>query len=170
MEVRKKDNYPLGINYGWKFPSTLEPCYLKQMGDLPMIKISIGEKVERFQFIKGELMHQKLFTRRFTLFLAISALLATSLSAQLTTGKIEGTVRDKDTGQPVSGVQVQVEGTRLGNISNADGYYFILSVPPGRRNVVFTYTGYQKTTVSNQLLLAGQTATVDCEISSTVVQ
>ena len=135
-----------------------------------MIKISIGEKVERFQFIKGELMHQKLFTRRFTLFLAISALLATSLSAQLTTGKIEGTVRDKDTGQPVSGVQVQVEGTRLGNISNADGYYFILSVPPGRRNVVFTYTGYQKTTVSNQLLLAGQTATVDCEISSTVVQ
>jgi len=93
-----------------------------------------------------------------------------NLFAQLTTGKIEGTLRDKDTGAPLAGAQVTVEGTRLGNVTNADGYYFILSVPPGRRDITFTFTGYQKTTVANQLILAGQTTTVDASLSSTVVQ
>jgi len=95
---------------------------------------------------------------------------STSLFAQLSTGKIEGTVRDKDTGQPLQGAQVVVEGSRLGNVTNADGYFFILNVPPGRRDITFTYTGYQKTTVANQMILAGQTNTVDAALSSTVVR
>jgi len=112
----------------------------------------------------------------------VSSLLVTVLSlimvilfsvpafAQLNTAKVEGSVRDQDTGQPLAGVQIIVEGTQLGNVTNADGYYFILNVPPGRRSITFTYTGYQKTTIANQLLLAGQTATVDCNLSSTVVE
>ncbi|HUU26578.1 MAG TPA: TonB-dependent receptor [archaeon] len=90
--------------------------------------------------------------------------------AQLNTGKIEGTIRDKDTGQPLASAQVVVKGTRLGNVSNADGYYFILNVPPGLRDITFTYTGYQKTTVARQLILAGQTTTVDAVLSSTIVE
>ncbi len=90
--------------------------------------------------------------------------------AQLSTSKIEGVVRDKDTGSPLAGVQIVVEGTRLGNVTNSDGYFFILNVPPGRRSVVFTYTGYQKTTIANQLLLAGQTTTIETNLSSTIVQ
>jgi len=90
--------------------------------------------------------------------------------AQLNTSKIEGTVRDKDTGQPLQGAQVVVEGTRLGNVTNADGYYFILNVPPGRRSITFTYTGYQKTTIPDQLILAGQTVTINAELSSTIVE
>ncbi|MEA2063246.1 MAG: TonB-dependent receptor, partial [Gemmatimonadota bacterium] len=93
-----------------------------------------------------------------------------TLFAQLTTGKVEGTVRDKDTGQPLAGAQVTVEGTRLGNVTNTDGYYFILNVPPGLQSVTFTYTGYQKTTVANVMILAGQTITVDGALSSTVIQ
>ncbi|HUU29338.1 MAG TPA: TonB-dependent receptor [archaeon] len=93
-----------------------------------------------------------------------------SLLAQLNTGKIEGTVRDKDTGAPLAGAQVTVEGTRLGNLTNTDGYYFILNVPPGRRSITFVYTGYQKITVTDQLILAGQTTTLDALLSSTVVE
>ncbi|MCE5271314.1 carboxypeptidase-like regulatory domain-containing protein, partial [bacterium] len=63
--------------------------------------------------------------------------------AQISTAKIEGVVRDKNSGQPLAGVQVTCEGTRLGNVTNNDGYYFILNVPPGRRSITFTYTGYQ---------------------------
>lgn len=102
--------------------------------------------------------------------LLLTLLNFSSLPAQLSTGKIEGTVRDKDTGNPLQGVQVLVEGTRLGNITNADGYYFILNVPPGRRDITFTYTGYQKTTVGGQLILAGQTTTISAEVSSTIVE
>ncbi|MCE5270142.1 TonB-dependent receptor [bacterium] len=98
------------------------------------------------------------------------ALFAASLQAQLSTSKVEGTVRDKETGTPLQGVQVVIEGTRLGNITNADGYYFILNVPPGRRDISFNYTGYQKVTIREQLILAGQTITVNANLSSTVVQ
>ncbi|HUU29051.1 MAG TPA: TonB-dependent receptor [archaeon] len=115
-------------------------------------------------------MQQKAFVRVALILAAFSTVLTLNLLAQLATGKIEGIVRDKDTGQPLQGVQVQVNGTRLGNISNADGYYFILNVPPGRRALTFNYTGYQKVTVENQLIMAGQTSTVDCSLSSTVVQ
>lgn len=93
-----------------------------------------------------------------------------SMHAQLSTGKIEGVVRDMDTGSPLQGAQVVIEGTRLGNVTNADGYYFILNIPPGRRDITFTYTGYQKTTVAQEMILAGQTTTVNADLSSTVVQ
>ncbi len=102
--------------------------------------------------------------------LAIASFDIAVLHAQLNTGKIEGTVRDMDTGAPLAGCQVVIDGTRLGNVTNQDGYFFILNTPPGRRGITFSYTGYQKTTVSNVLILAGQTITVDAAISSTVVE
>ncbi len=115
-------------------------------------------------------MPQKRFGYEVMAVLTFTLILATSLLAQLSTGKIEGTVRDTDTGSPLAGAQVVVEGTRLGNVTNADGYYFILNVPPGRRDVTFSYTGYQKITMSNLLIFADQTITVDGGLSSTVVQ
>jgi len=115
-------------------------------------------------------MQQKSFTRALPSILAAIAFLATSLFAQLSTGKIEGTVRDKDSGKPLLGVQVTIEGTRLGNVTNADGYYFVLNIPPGSRNITFMYTGYQTTTITNTLILAGQTTTVNGTLSSTVVE
>ena len=102
--------------------------------------------------------------------LLVGLIIVSNLSAQINTSKIEGVVKDSDTGQPLAGAQVVVEGTRLGNVTNKDGYYFILNVPPGRRGITFTYTGYQKTTVANQLLLAGQTSTVNAILSSSVVE
>ena len=118
-------------------------------------------------------MHQKSKNRYLSLVAATVMMLmfaAGGLFAQLTTGKIEGTVRDTDTGQPLQGAQITIEGTRLGNVTNADGYYFILNLPPGRRDITITYTGYQKITITNQIILAGQTSTVDANLSSTVVE
>lgn len=115
-------------------------------------------------------MQQRLLSRATFATIAMVMLLTTGVLAQLSTGKIEGVVRDTDTGQPLAGAQVTVEGTRLGNLTNTDGYYFILNVPPGSRNIVFSYTGYQKTTISNVAVLAGQTMTVNANLSSTVVE
>ncbi len=109
-------------------------------------------------------------TAQALLAVVMAVLCTTSAFAQLNTAKIEGVVRDRDSGQPLAGVQVTVEGTRLGNVTNEDGYFFILNVSPGRQNIVFSFTGFQKTTVSDQLLLAGQTATVNANLSSTIVE
>ena len=93
-------------------------------------------------------MQRKSLTRAWAVALTTLVLLVLSSSAslfaqRLNTGKVEGTVLDKDTGAPRAGAQVSGEGTRLGNVTNNDGYYFVLNVPPGLRSITFSYTGYQ---------------------------
>ncbi len=92
-------------------------------------------------------MNGKAYSLRAVVLGLMLALLATgsAFAQALNTAKVEGVVRDADTGQPLAGVQVVIEGTRLGNVTNSDGYYFVLNASPGRRSVTFSYTGYQKT-------------------------
>ena len=112
------------------------------------------------------------FTARVSvLALGVFALLALSGSAAFAqvTGKVIGTVTDLDTGQPLVGAQVVVEGTNLGNVTNEDGYFFINNVPVGLQQMTAQYLGYQ-TTTNEQRILAGQTMTLDFQLSSEVVQ
>ena len=47
-----------------------------------------------------------------------------------TTGKIAGTVKDQDTGEPLVGANVVVLDTRMGAAVDVDGAFFIINVPP----------------------------------------
>ncbi|MFN2383633.1 MAG: TonB-dependent receptor domain-containing protein [Gemmatimonadota bacterium] len=102
--------------------------------------------------------------------LVVAALLAFSGSTAFAqvTGKVIGTVTDRDTGQPLVGAQVVIDGTNLGNVSNEDGYYFINNVPVGMQRITAQYLGYQVTS-NEQRILAGQTMTVDFALASEVV-
>lgn len=99
---------------------------------------------------------------------AVLMLFAASASAQ-TTGKVEGRVTDAQTGQPLVGAQVSIEGSNLGNLTNQDGYYFINNVPAGLRNVVAQYIGYRTMTVTDQRVLANQTMTVNFPLNTEAV-
>lgn len=99
----------------------------------------------------------------------LMGLFAAPLAAQQTTGKIEGRVFDAQSGQPLAGAQVTVVGTTLGNITNADGYYFVNNVPAGLHDIQAQYIGYQTVTVQDQRVLAGQTFTVDFRLPQTAV-
>ena len=59
-----------------------------------------------------------------------------------TTGKIAGVVRDKETGEPLAGANVQVIGTYLGAATDADGNFMLLNVPVGQLDVKVSYMGY----------------------------
>jgi outer membrane receptor protein involved in Fe transport len=83
---------------------------------------------------------------------------------------VVGTVVDRDTGEPLVGAQVVVEGTNLGNVTNEDGSYFINNVPVGLQGLTAQYLGYQTTTQDGQRILAGQTMTVEFQLASEVVQ
>jgi outer membrane receptor protein involved in Fe transport len=98
------------------------------------------------------------------LFLAASV----SIVGAQTAGKVEGTVNDRDTGQPLPGAQVLVEGTQLGNISDDNGYYFVNNVPLGAQTVTASFLGYQ-TESQQHRILAGQTTTVDFALSTEVI-
>ncbi len=61
-----------------------------------------------------------------------------------TTGKITGIVKDVRTGEPLAGANVIIEGTSMGAATDAEGYYVILNVPPGKYTVYASYVGYAK--------------------------
>lgn len=103
-------------------------------------------------------------------YLAILLLISyISVQAQ-STGKIEGLVTDKTTGAPLEGAQVHVEGTGLGNISGPGGKFFVLNVPPGLREVTFSFTGYSPVRVEGIRIQAGHTATVNTVLETQVFE
>jgi len=66
----------------------------------------------------------------------------TPLGAQQPTGTITGQVIDSATRQPLAGVNVVVEGTRLGTITRDDGTFTISGVPAGTHTVRARRIGY----------------------------
>jgi len=101
-------------------------------------------------------------------FLAVLLVLASPLAAQ-STGKLQGRVTDEQTGQPIQGAQVVIVGTQMGNITNDEGFYFILNVPADLHDIQAQFIGYQSTTVLQERVLAGQTHTVDFQLNPSAV-
>ncbi len=69
-------------------------------------------------------------------------LLAFSMPASAQSGKITGIVTDQQTGEPLAGAQVFLEGTGLGQLTNDDGRYFLVNVEPGDYTLVAQLIGY----------------------------
>ena len=65
------------------------------------------------------------------------------------TGKITGTVVDKENGNVLPGVNVLLEGTSMGAATNTDGEFVILFVPPALYDIKFTYIGYADITIKD---------------------
>ena len=99
----------------------------------------------------------------------IALVIATSpLSAQQTTGKVEGSVTDQ-AGVPIANSQVFVVGTSFGAISNDKGYYFINNVPVGTYTVRAQFIGYAPAEVRGVRVSGGNTITVDVKMQSSAV-
>jgi TonB-linked SusC/RagA family outer membrane protein len=69
--------------------------------------------------------------------------------------RVTGTITDASTGEAMPGVNVQVKGTALGAISDADGKYAIANVDRNA-TLVFSFIGY----VSQEVVMSGR-AVVD---------
>jgi len=103
---------------------------------------------------------------------ALSALLILILSAALGAspmGKIEGTVVDDMTGQPVAEVSVQVSGTKYGAKTDSSGRFTIEQVPPGTYKLIFSAIGYSTSGVDDVVVEADQTVFVDFRIKPRVL-
>ena len=55
---------------------------------------------------------------------------------------ISGKVRDED-GNPISQVNIFLDGTNLGAFSDIDGNYRLEAIPPGFYDIVFSHIGYE---------------------------
>ncbi len=84
--------------------------------------------------------------RSLTFFAVAALLLAGVLSAQApTAGRITGMVQD-DQGNPLPGVSVEAKSPRLvgtaATVSDSDGTYRLLALPPGTYKITFTLPGF----------------------------
>ena len=63
-------------------------------------------------------------------YLWLSIVLVSQISLAGTTGKLAGKVTSKDTGEPLIGANVMINGTPLGAATDLTGNYYILQIPP----------------------------------------
>lgn len=99
---------------------------------------------------------------------SLIGLLLASLS-YASTGKIAGLVTDAQTGEPLVGVNVQIEGQFLGAATDLEGQYFILNVPPGRVNLEFSFIGYKTVLVENVEVLIDRTTKIDAQLQAAIM-
>ena len=93
---------------------------------------------------------------------------ASSLAAQQTTGKLEGTVTD-DKGAPIASAQVTIVGTSFGALTDNKGYYFINNVPIGSYTVRAKFIGYTAAEVPGVRVQGGFTLTVNVKLTQSAV-
>jgi outer membrane receptor protein involved in Fe transport len=86
-------------------------------------------------------------------------LVPTILTAQ--TGKVFGKVVDLETGEPLIGANVIIDGTSLGAATDFNGEYFILNVTPGTYTVRARFIGYREQINSNIKVYVNLTSEVN---------
>ena len=76
-----------------------------------------------------------------------------------TTGKITGNVVDAESGLPLPGANVLIEGTVLGGAADLEGYFAILNVTPGSYTVRVSMIGYEDVVVQDVIVKIDLTTT-----------
>jgi outer membrane receptor protein involved in Fe transport len=99
--------------------------------------------------------------------LALLALVALGARpAQAQTGKLTGLVTDAATGEPLAGAQVTVEGTGRSVLTQDNGRYFLINIPPGVYTVSAQLIGYATVRKENVQVSIDVTRTVDFALPS----
>jgi len=94
---------------------------------------------------------------------------ATVIFAQ-TTGKIAGSVIDKETKQVLAGANVFIEGTSIGAATDTKGEFHIINVPPGNYTLNVQMMGYALFQIEKLRVSVNRTAYVKVELTSTVLE
>jgi len=79
-------------------------------------------------------------------------------------GTIEGRVISAWDAGPLAGVTVSVRGTTLATVTDAEGRFRLVSVPPGRHVIVLSRSGYVRTVVTDVLVAGGQVSRVEANL------
>ena len=76
-------------------------------------------------------------------------------------GRIVGQIFDKETGAPIRGVAIAVEGTDLGTITDESGNFRLNKVPEGVYTLAYFKTGYLEANITDVGVESGEVKTLD---------
>jgi len=86
------------------------------------------------------------------------------------TGKIAGKVVDAKTKEPLIGVNVIIDGTKVGASTDIEGNYNILNVAPGVFTLRASAIGYRSVTVTQIKVSVDLTTRIDFTLSDETIQ
>ena len=101
--------------------------------------------------------------------LSIGLLFVNALYAG-TTGKIAGLVTSNETGEPLAGVNVIIDGYNLGAATDLEGEYYILNIPPGIYTVKAFYVGYTTQVMEEVRVQVDLTTPVNFNLNTAVLE
>src|SRR6185369_2812910 len=122
-----------------------------------------------FSYPKGDPgMPRLMYWGRRSIAAAIALVIALPALAG-TTGKLTGHVTD-DKKQPLAGVNVRVEGQRLGGITDDQGNYFIIGILGGKYTIKMDLIGYAPFVAENVEIQPDFSTTLDAVMRTEAVQ
>ncbi len=81
---------------------------------------------------------------------------------------VKGTITDRVSEKPLPGVTVQVEGTGIQTVSDANGYFIIPRAPLGRIRIMISAVGYQPAIIPELLVTSGKEVVMDVALEQRV--
>ena len=111
---------------------------------------------------------KKLPSIKHAILFVFAFLISTSLVFAGTKGKIAGKVVD-ESGEPLAGVQVFIDGTQKGTTTDVDGNYSLVNLEPGEYTVVFRYIGFATTKVEKVKVIVDKTTEVNATLQEEVI-
>jgi hypothetical protein len=114
-------------------------------------------------------------------FIGQFALLAATVGAMVTipaalpaqdaseTGRLMGQIVNEETGMPISGAQIVVDGSTLGTLSGIEGRYQLQGITTGEVAIRVSFLGYGTKIVTGIEILPGETARLDVTLARQAV-
>lgn len=85
------------------------------------------------------------------------------------TGKISGLVTDAQSGAPLAGANVIIDGTSMGSAADLNGNYVILNVLPGTYTLKVRMIGYKTVTIMDVLVNMNLTTTINAAMTTEIL-
>jgi len=94
---------------------------------------------------------------------------ASSAFGQEGQGFIVGQVVEAESGRPLPGARITLDGTQIGVLAGIDGRFTMSRVPVGSQTVVVSLLGYGAKTITGVAVVAGEAAQLDVGLTAAAV-
>ncbi|MFZ5515653.1 MAG: TonB-dependent receptor [Candidatus Zhuqueibacterota bacterium] len=103
-------------------------------------------------------------------FLVVLIGLCSTLTFAGTTGKIAGTVVDKESREPLIGTNIIIVGTPMGAATDMSGNFFINNIPPGTYRLEVRMMGYKSAMVRDVHVTTDLTTEVNIALEISIIE